>query len=316
MATKIIDPGGTGDYTSLAAWEAARQSVLGDPEIAECICTNGAADPGGITIDGWTTTANNYIKIYVRPEYRHQGTYPSSGNYFRISQTSNANILRIIESYVKIDGLAIKYTYASARSAIENTSAIPAGNLEISNCIIINGTGNLIDRAIDLTFPAASSTDSYYIWNNIIANMTAYGISLGSSTSTNKIYCYNNTVRNSATAYRCYGLKYTFKNNIAQDCATENWSFSGTNVESTNNNTDNDAVPGANQITGEVTFIDESNANLLLSKTDTIAKTVGVNLSKDSYLPFDYDILGNRRGYIWDLGAHQITIATNYQMII
>lgn len=317
MATKIIDPGGTGDYTSLVSWEAATQKTTTEIELAECICTNGAADTGELTIDGWTISETNYLKIYVRPEYRHQGTIPSSGNIFRIRQTSTSIPFRMNESNIRIDGICFEYANtATSRDIFETISTTPSGSFYISNCIVANATNGSGSRAFDMVIPTGLHNQRYYFWNNIAINMRSYGFSFGGNYTDNYYYCYNNTVRNCGTAYRTYTVNAIFKNNIAQDCAVECWGTSGIVSASVYNNTDNDAVPGSNQITGEVTFVDESNRNLLLSKTDTIAKGSGINLCNDVNLPFDYDILGNRRGYIWDLGAHQVTVAANYQMII
>ena len=70
--TKIVDPdNGTGtDYTSLSAWEAGMQKDLVSADeisVAKCRCTGGTADTTAFSINGWTTDATRYIKIWTDP---------------------------------------------------------------------------------------------------------------------------------------------------------------------------------------------------------------------------------------------------------
>jgi len=65
-------------YTSLSAWEAGEQRDLtATDEIAvariEGVWTN--PDTTAVTIDGWTTDATRYIRIYTTLEARHGGVW-------------------------------------------------------------------------------------------------------------------------------------------------------------------------------------------------------------------------------------------------
>ena len=71
--TKIVDPDGTAgvncDYTSLAALVAgyAKNLVTADEQLTvKCRCTGGTAD-GEVTINGFTTDATRFIKIWTDP---------------------------------------------------------------------------------------------------------------------------------------------------------------------------------------------------------------------------------------------------------
>jgi hypothetical protein len=100
--TKVIDPGGTGNFTSLQAWATwVNSSTSGNLvtanviEVARCICTNGQADNLAVQGSGssgivYTTDATHYIKIYADTNYeginyRHRGVYPASGNIYRLA---------------------------------------------------------------------------------------------------------------------------------------------------------------------------------------------------------------------------------------
>ena len=75
--------GYTNCYTSLSAWEAAEnRDLTATDEIAvariEGVWTT--PDTTAVTIDGWTTDATRYVKIYTTPEARHSGVW-STGKY-------------------------------------------------------------------------------------------------------------------------------------------------------------------------------------------------------------------------------------------
>ena len=97
MATEVVsvvdkDNGSGTDYLSLSLWESNEQGdltgVRDEIAIAKCRCTGGTADTS-VSIDGWTTSSTQYIKIWTDPaeSYRHAGVYPSSGNIYRMSTT-------------------------------------------------------------------------------------------------------------------------------------------------------------------------------------------------------------------------------------
>ncbi|MFH1666726.1 MAG: hypothetical protein ABIA17_04055, partial [Elusimicrobiota bacterium] len=74
FSTKTIKSSG-GDYTSLTAWEAGEQAdlvALDRVAVAECYDFESVESP--ISINGWTTDAGHYIKIYVPPSERRAPT--------------------------------------------------------------------------------------------------------------------------------------------------------------------------------------------------------------------------------------------------
>jgi hypothetical protein len=112
--TKVVDPdSGAGyDYASLFDWEAAQQGDLtgarDEIAVAKCRCTGGTADTTNVTIDGWTTSTTQYIKIWTDPaeSYRHNGTY-QTGNKYRIETTINTRSIQVLENYVHFYGIQI-----------------------------------------------------------------------------------------------------------------------------------------------------------------------------------------------------------------
>jgi len=305
MGMTIVDPdSGAGyDYTNLLSWEAGQQGELTEPEIAKCRCTGGTTDTATFEIDGWIPSAANYIQIWTDPaeSYRHDGFYPI-GNKFRLEVTSLG--ILIVESYVKIFGLAIKGTMSSTNQHLINNSGVP-GDIEIAHCIFTDGGGaEKTDWAVRL--PAASGL-TLKIWNNI-----AYDIGGGfrsDSSDSASCYIYNNTVHNCSFGFRG-GSEAVLKNNIANDC-TDNYYGTSFHADSEFNISDTGDAPGTNPINGSVLFADEDGDDFHLDSDDTVAKDSGVDLSTDpdGYLSFSDDIDGDIRSGTWDIGADEYTIS-------
>ena len=108
--------GGYGDcYTSLAAWEADYGGIdfgthaPGDLVAADKIAVariEGAwtqADTAALSLSGWVTDANHYIRIYTTSEARHDGT-PGSG--YRLV-TAGGSPISSYAAHFRIEGLEI-----------------------------------------------------------------------------------------------------------------------------------------------------------------------------------------------------------------
>ncbi len=85
-ATEVISTikeDGTGDYTSLSAWEAGENRdlvALDEIAVAQIDGTWTNPDTTAVTIDGWVTDATRYIKIYTTATARHDGKW-NTGKY-------------------------------------------------------------------------------------------------------------------------------------------------------------------------------------------------------------------------------------------
>jgi hypothetical protein len=129
MATRTIKSAG-GDYTSLASWEADRNGDITGlgPEIAECYNMSLTET---VTFNGWTTTAADYIRIYVPTAERHNGTF-STG--FKITGGGADDTLRLAEEYIRFEGLAIEAT--GNFFGINDVGIGSAGEVRIQHCLI------------------------------------------------------------------------------------------------------------------------------------------------------------------------------------
>lgn len=311
---RTIKPSGQGgDYTTLAAWEAGEQRDLTAADeiaVAQIDGNWSSPDTTAVTINGWTTDATRYIKIYTTAQARHGGKW--SGDKYRIAPTTDVTTLNVNEAYTQIIGLQIattsytrNYAYAVLLNQYSASSAL-------SYSVIKNVTAGTDTNGV---FSHASVSGSLHIYNNIVYDFnTANSIGIYSQAAAGiKNYIYNNTIQNCNT-----GLYTEYEFTIAQN----NLSYNNTNnyagvyyTGSANNlsgpsQTD---APGTNPRNATVVkFADEVNNDFHLNSTDTGAKNFGADLSADANLAFSDDIDGQARSTssgqsaAWDIGADEV----------
>jgi hypothetical protein len=299
-------------YSKLSTWETAQQANLTGtgPCIANISGTWANPDNGRLTINSWTTTEADYIKIYTEGEARHNGTFSQTA--YRIYNDNNASgaVLTISEDFVHIDGLQIGTTNITRNGAggIISESTLADNNIiNISNNLVI-GHQNIAywQFGINIIRP----NGNYYIYNNIIYNISNTAGSTGiRALNASKAFIYSNTVYGGT-----YGFRGTngdsakvliMKNNICKNTSNECYFSLYNTTDSTNNLASHDTPPGLNPIWCNVTFFNENASNFHLSSTDTCARGNGTDLSADPYLKFNYDIDRETRTGTWDVGADQ-----------
>ena len=115
-----LRPGGGGDYTTFAAWQADHGGAVskdlvgnGDTVTLECY---GSGITENFTLTGWTTGASNYITIIVPEAERHDGT-PGTGFVWQNSGASTPCTITGA-TYTRITGMeffnnaTVNYRYA------------------------------------------------------------------------------------------------------------------------------------------------------------------------------------------------------------
>ncbi len=272
---------------------AGSANELGDTAyaVAKIDGTWSAADTTAVTIDGWETDADNYIKIYTTKTARHNGKW-DEGKY-RIETLVDTIVNQ--EDYVRVEGLQI---YTEDKGYINYGD----GELHLSYCIIKSDGG---DGSYGVYY-FGDHTSTFKMWNNII-----YDFNGTSSYCVCRIegysYWYNNTVYNCTVGFSGYtgdGILVA-KNNITQSCTTgyDNSSYYDTH----SHNISSDATsPDAAYQNKNVSFADEDGDDFHLAGNDAAARNAGVDLSADANLAFSDDIDGEERGYRgWDIGADE-----------
>ena len=336
-SVKVIDPNsGAGyDYASLFDWEAAQQANIDTSNtiaVAKCRCTAGTADTTAVTIDGWTTSATDYIKIWTDPaeSYRHNGTY-QTGNKYRI-EISNAAAIVYKEQFVRFIGLQVYILTVNGadRDAIQGQAIGDGYRLTVSHCILrgCNSAGTDSDYHSGLTI--WDSEGITYFYNNLVYNFNSLADSLSNNAfqvyqaggTTNCQYIYNCTFHNnsldltlpyssgdntsniknclfsSALVGNLYSVNATYNlTNCATTAAAFTYSDSTTNCRTTQT----------------FTFVGASDFHL--QSTDAGALGYGLNLYNDANYPFQTDIDGQDRGGAaasWDIGADEyVSAVTN-----
>lgn len=325
MATYYVNPdsaggdgttnalsGATAAYTSLSAWEAARQADLTGTGVHEVVCeTGGTADTTTVNISGWTTTASDYIDIHTSAEHRHAGIW--SDAKYRLAVADN-NGFTISEDYVRISWLQVSSsaTTATNRSAITISSIISAANEFRFYGNIIKGTG--ATSTYKLNGILSNDADAIVkAWNNIIydcinGTTQSTGIYLASGTNCE---VYNNTITDCGIGIWAGSSNVKAVNNLVNNIATASLTYVGTFSTGTDyNSTDStDAIGvGSNNRTSQTfTFANEAGDDFHLAAGDAGAKDFGT--SDPGAGLFSDDIDGVTRTGTWDIGADEYVAA-------
>jgi len=334
--TKVVDPNsGSGyNYASAYDWEAAQQGDLtgarNEIAVAKCRCTGGTADITGVTIDGWTTSATQYIKVWTDPSesYRHNGTY-QTGNKYRLEITytsGGVSCLETIEAFTQIIGLQI----AAITSYSGGAWAIYAGSFTgstattiISHNIVKGVLSGACDNAKGITHEI-NDTAKAYIFNNIVidfingANTNIYGIRQSSSYSANLSYFYNNTIINCYNGIANSNGTAKALNNLIYSCTVAGVGtfLAGSGYNVTDLASMGYTVTGGatgDRLSKSFTFANAGADDFHLVAADTDSIGYGLNLYNDADYPFQTDIDGQDRGGAaasWDIGADEYVSST------
>jgi hypothetical protein len=297
-----IDVGGTGNYTTLQAWETAQQrDLVAVDEIAKAVCINTgtSADATQFTITGWTSDATRYCWITGESE-PHGGKWNTSTYYMEGSNSSTWFI--VSQAYTKVEFIQINNTNNAGEGA-----SVGAFDGAVFNAVIIRTSGT---GAGTFGFQHSSNTTTTHLRNCLVYDFaSAIGIQVrGPNGGGDKVY--NCTVQNCATGYQVTtGTGSRVSNCIAQDCTTD---FSGSWAAASNNNLDEDnTAPGANSVTATLTFVNKAGDDFHLDASDTAAINAGEDLSGDATNPVVADIDGNARpqGSAFDIGCDELVAA-------
>jgi len=300
------------DLEAFESWTDGKDLVTSG-EQWNIACYADAADTTAVTIDGWTTGANNYIKVYtpvytseVGESQRHEGAWGSE-KYMLQGSFANINVLSISAEYIKIDGLQIKNT-----SSNPNSSGLRMNvNFQtVSNSIVIVGNGSG-DVSAALSFGGWGPSEWNYFYNSVFINYSSNsgGIAVTGSGSV-PVTLYNCTMISNGGESVYFSRDYQVAiNSLAYSESGTAFVNGGSWSSSCAYNASNDeTAPGNNsKINQTFSFVDDANDDFHLSSTDTAAKDAGTDLSNDPNLPFTNDIDDDEREGSWSIGADEGT---------
>jgi hypothetical protein len=290
------------NYFTLSGAQAGGDSAIA---VASCRTTAGVADTTAVTVDGWTTSATNYIKIWTDPSLgnRHSGVWDAGKYRLDIASSGMAYGIMISDHYVTIDGIQLKVT-GNFGGVFSNSPYGGVGQF-ISNTIIWGAATWTASRN---GIYWINTDGDISLANNVVYGFNyagSYGIRVSQYPKDITPYVYNNTVYNCATGIAMDSDGY-YSNNISYNNTTAD--FSGTGKTGSNYNFSKDATaPGANSIHGTADdktpdFISTTAGSEdfhLQVTSDAIG--VGTDLSGT----FTTDIDNQTRVAPWDIGADE-----------
>lgn len=302
--TYTIDTGGTGDYTSLSAWEAAQQQnlVTNDRLMQVRVkASGGTADTTACDINGWTTDSTRYIDIAPATGQEHAGVW-NTGIY-RMSVASGGWALINRQNYTRTRGIQAEYSGVSGVTFYLFSTTLSLDGCLIERCIGRYtgsvGTGIAVQRS--------SGAGTVLIRNNLLIDTGGdmRGVSAGDgATFAGTANADNNTlIRTTGTGAR-QGLyqntgTLVARNNIVQGFQE---AYNGTFAAGTDYNATNlNETPGTgsnNLVSQTFSFVDSGAGNYRLT-----AALAGVDLSGT----FTDDIIGTVRpqGAEFDIGCFE-----------
>jgi hypothetical protein len=306
---KIIDPdNGSGtDYTSLSNWEAAQQGDLttgardGEIAVAKCRSTGGTADTTAVTVDGWTTSATEYIKIWCDPaeSYRFTGKWDTA-KYRLSTNYSGYYCLQVWEQYLVVDGVQFYY-FGSTGGCFNESAANSGSQYKFTNCLFLinNSSGygyhtyNWVNetRLYNCIFEAVTksatgfrfySGGTGYLYNCDFVNLTTAVVRTDNPLNLINCLFFNNTTDATGTIVDSY-------------CATTNDNTKGLSAAGT-----------GNRFSQTFTFTGARDYHLASNDAGAI------NYGSDLSATFTTDIDGETRptgANTWDIGADEYVAA-------
>ena len=149
-----------------------------------------AADTAAVEINGWTTGANNYVKVYTTDGARHNGT---AGSAYVLEPTVPADGILILESYTQIIGIEITNWTTNFDGSYDGIH-IGAENCLIDSCLVHDdGHGSENNSDAGGIQVDTASINAGIVKNCIVYNLARWGIAIHQANNSS-LKVYNNTV--------------------------------------------------------------------------------------------------------------------------
>ncbi|MCR4322624.1 MAG: hypothetical protein NUV61_00870, partial [Candidatus Azambacteria bacterium] len=292
-------------YTALSLWEAAenRNLVTADQiAIAQIEGAWTSPDTTPVTINGWTTDATHYVKIYTTSEARHTGKWDNI-KYRLESGNWGAHIIDNQQNYTRIEGLQILHSGGGDSSS--GIYSVSYAGVVVKDAIV-KKTSTSIGEGIKIVGTSAGSSG--------VVNSVAYGgwnFGINIATFGGYGYAYNTTSYGNNYGYNgfyvqnlknCIGASNSIAD-FARDVVASYSVF--TTACASSDATANIFTDTGSRINQTFSFVNPAAGDFHLSSSDTAAKDFGTNLSADSIYAFSTDVDGQTRSGTWDIGADE-----------
>lgn len=290
--------GGNNDYASVSLWEAGVQGdlTLSETQEAECYAF---ADTTAVTIDGSTTDATHYLRVYAASGAEAQ--MPWSTSAYRLTPGSNTTPMSAFDAFTRIERIQMELaTGASNRFGI---SCGTTPGVRVIGCYI-RATGAGAGTQIGINSTVSGAGNYVHVRNTVVTGFNGAGIQ--SQSGSGEMWAYNTVVANCGSGFNGGGA-FTAKNCIAYNNTTD---FAGTYAASTNNASEDGTAPDTNEVTITTDpFVDFAGGDFHIESGSEV-HDAGADLSADANFPFSDDFDGATRTGTWDLGVDEITGAS------
>ncbi len=309
--TKIVDPNGGGDYTSISAWQAGERTLhgSGDIVIASCRRTGATLDTTTVAITGWN--AGVIPQIIVEPAYRHEGKFQnqnSLGNYvYTLRSTSDWTAgLTVSTAGTVIEGLQIEMTAANSSALVlsANSTTIVA-----VSCVLKAGSNGIT--------MGSYGQGGYKIRNCFAYNCTrGFNDGRGDNDAGRRINLDNCVSYGASVAGIDAGYGMIVYNCISLASGTTDFVSSNSYAGGADNNISSDSTApgttnGRNKTSYTDYFVDIANGDPhLLGPSAAVLGVTGTDLS----VRFTTDIDSETRG-TWDVGCDEYVNLGNLKLI-
>ncbi|MFH0891344.1 MAG: right-handed parallel beta-helix repeat-containing protein [Candidatus Falkowbacteria bacterium] len=269
-----------------------------------------SGDTEAVTIDGWTTGEQNYIKVYtpvysweVGESQRHSGKWDDS-KYAIVTGDAMMHSISIGDDFVRIEGIQINHNESLQPGAGIYHYTETSGDIHISNNIIKKS--NLYTNSDGIELGSTGMT-TYYIWNNIIFNFSGSNNTAVTAFTNGNVYTDNNTIYNCAIGLsNDASNSWIARNNIVSGSGNAN-AFVGTfSIGTENNATDGtDAIgQGTNNLTGQnFLFWDPTNTDFHLAPG-----SAGIDQGTSTVSSIVTEDIDGKPIHTWDIGADDASV--------
>lgn len=308
----IVDTDGGEDYTSLSNaiggnFGATSADLAGNSEWVECECraSGGVADSTQCDFGGFTTSSEHDIVIFTNASYRHNGTFPASGNIYRMDVSSD-RCLDFYSSYITFQGVAVKLTCSDDISYLSRCTT--SGNVIVDRCVLeMDANSYTGHRALSWY-----GGGPYYIRHNIIYGASGSGsmairMRVGSATLG---WIDNNTIcKSEVGVYRSDANGTVLARNNLAFGNTDDY---GSDYAFSSGSTDNAYSEGSDPGTSGVDISGYSAAQIFEDHTNNdfhliaTAPVIDEGTDLGASIP-EYDIDYASRSGTWDIGADEVT---------
>ena len=315
MAESTIGPGR--DHATLAAWEGLHQANLtgAGPELAHCYPYD---DTTPCLIDGWTTTAADYIGVHMDSTARHAGVW--DGDKWNLV-VADDKAIGIYEEYVRVDGgqLMIGSQTADGKWVVYVTGGATS-DVWLSN-LIIRGSGNATYNTMGIL---VNVNIAVKIWNSIVYGIQTHDSDCLAAKFAGVVSIYSSVLIGGQVALGVYTGTCVAKNvycgrSSSEDfyrnagtldkhnCASEDLSADDTGTGETQDSCITGVAFGAD------TFVNVSaGTEDFHLAADGLSPLQGVGedtSGEGAPLNFTTDIDGDTRDATWDIGADAWVVA-------